>query len=773
MNLNIDSKSQLAKLLATENITIQHNNVATASFNLEDRVLTIPVFKNPRGAVYDMLIAHEVSHALNTPAEEWKNCLNGDNNLLDIKDYINVIEDVRIDKLIQKKYPGVVQDYKDGFNILWNDDFFNVRNKNLNTELMLIDKINLYFKSSKQLDSIKFSNEDKLFVDLVDSCKTFKDVIEAAKKLSDWQKKQNESLKKLPDFDSHPLVKMYGEQEKSEEEDDENSQSNSDSKSSDQNNEQEKSDSDSQNEPTKSEDATKENGDGSKETEGEKENSEDKSDKVKNQYGNPDGAGGDNVKINMPLKSITQNNIDNSIKQRYVDGESRGYNYFQIPDANLDEIVYSNKNWLKVNNEYMVKHHSKNAINQNFEEYKKFKRDSKATISYLVKEFEMKKSAEGYKRQTTDKTGIIDPLKLHKYKISEDIFKRLSVIPDAKNHGMILLLDWSGSMSNCIGKTVDQLLQLVWFCKQINIPFKVYFFSDRIQNASWNERRFDAKENKKTCFKFKAGDSVFEAFNLVEIANHTIKKQKLDQSLFYLYAYGKYYNDNYSYRRNLEYIERLYPPSEFHLSSTPLNEALATMYKIIPLFKTKYQVSKLSLITLTDGHSNRDNKGNFMTVDGVVREMPERGYGSQGILKLSKGKEIKGQGGTTGLLLTGLKKKFGITTIGFFILKSSRRWEFDRYALSQRQHKLSWELQDQIKLKVRAEYNKHKAASVEAYGYNEFYLINGKDMQVQNANLDEIKEDAKKGDIRRAFSKSMKQRTVSRVLLNKFIKQVA
>ena len=122
-------------------------------------------------------------------------------------------------------------------------------------------------------------------------------------------------------------------------------------------------------------------------------------------------------------------------------------------------------------------------------------------------------------------------------------------------------------MSNCIGKTVDQLLQLVWFCKQINIPFKVYFFSDRIQNASWNERRFDAKENKKSCFNFKAGDSVFEAFNLVEIANHTIKKQKLDQSLFYLYAYGKYYNDNYSYRRNLEYIERLYPPSEFHLSS--------------------------------------------------------------------------------------------------------------------------------------------------------------------------------------------------------------
>ena len=102
--------------------------------------------------------------------------------LLKIKDYINVIEDVRIDKLIQKKYPGVVEDYINGFKILWNDDFFSCKNKNLDTDLMLIDKINLYFKSSKTLN-INFSNEDKLFVNLVDSCKTFKDVIELLKNL--------------------------------------------------------------------------------------------------------------------------------------------------------------------------------------------------------------------------------------------------------------------------------------------------------------------------------------------------------------------------------------------------------------------------------------------------------------------------------------------------------------------------------------------------------------------------------------------------------------
>ena len=109
------------------------------------------------------------------------------------------------------------------------------------------------------------------------------------------------------------------------------------------------------------------------------------------------------------------------------------------------------KKWVSINAKHFTSY-DKDSINENLQEFKQFKKDSARTISYLVKEFEMKKSADGYKRSTTDKTGIIDPLKLHKYKISEDIFKRLSIIPDAKNHGMILLLDWSGSMCNVIDK---------------------------------------------------------------------------------------------------------------------------------------------------------------------------------------------------------------------------------------------------------------------------------------------------------------------------------
>ena len=52
--VNLDTKSQLAKLIATENIEVQHNKVKTASFDTLNRILTLPLFKQQSGDVYDM-----------------------------------------------------------------------------------------------------------------------------------------------------------------------------------------------------------------------------------------------------------------------------------------------------------------------------------------------------------------------------------------------------------------------------------------------------------------------------------------------------------------------------------------------------------------------------------------------------------------------------------------------------------------------------------------------------------------------------------------------
>ena len=129
--VNLDTKSQLAKLIATENIEVQHNKVRTASFDTLNRILTLPLFKQQSGDVYDMLIAHECAHALWTPSDGWKEIADDK----ELRSYVNVLEDCRIDRMIQKKYPGVVKNYINGFDVL------EKQNKGTSNEIQLTDAI--------------------------------------------------------------------------------------------------------------------------------------------------------------------------------------------------------------------------------------------------------------------------------------------------------------------------------------------------------------------------------------------------------------------------------------------------------------------------------------------------------------------------------------------------------------------------------------------------------------------------------------------------------
>ena len=56
-------KGALAKLLATENLTVEHCKCETASFDVINRVLSLPLWIASE-SVYDMLVGHEVGHAL-------------------------------------------------------------------------------------------------------------------------------------------------------------------------------------------------------------------------------------------------------------------------------------------------------------------------------------------------------------------------------------------------------------------------------------------------------------------------------------------------------------------------------------------------------------------------------------------------------------------------------------------------------------------------------------------------------------------------------------
>ena len=101
MTVQHEIKSQLAKLLATEDIIVEHKKVETAEFNVQTRVLTLPMWEKASNGVIDMLVGHEVGHALYTPDTEWWK------EVQVPQQFVNVVEDARIEKLIKRRYEGL------------------------------------------------------------------------------------------------------------------------------------------------------------------------------------------------------------------------------------------------------------------------------------------------------------------------------------------------------------------------------------------------------------------------------------------------------------------------------------------------------------------------------------------------------------------------------------------------------------------------------------------------------------------------------------------
>ena len=757
--LNIDTKSQLAKLIATENITVQQNNVKTASFDVVNRILTLPIFKTDSKDVTDMLVAHECAHALFTPTNGWKKVSDDE----ELRSYVNVLEDCRIDKKIQKKYPGVVTNYVNGFEILNRQNFFGLKDKDYDTDLMLIDKVNIFYKSSKKLQ-FNFSNTDNLWLKQVDSLKSFNDVVKLAKKMLEWQKKEIKKLKKLPDFDNHILVENYDLNN--------NENDSQDSKDLDKEGDSEKSNEEGKDKQESPEGKTESESDQDKPAVGDKfAKDEDAT------GGGAVGSGGESQ-----LTSITNNWFEGH-KEKLLD-QSKSYYYRSIPEPKLDKVIHSNENFIK---DMKLSFRQDAATARNYlpylnKEYKKFTNDSKKTIMYLVKEFEMKKAATAYKRSTTNKTGTIDPLKLHSYKFNDDIFKRLSVSPDAKNHGMMMLLDWSGSMSDTIFKTVQQTIQLVYFCQKTNIPFELYFFSSEMDK----DNNVDYRGNKRSKgFKYKPGDMGVDRIKLVNVASHKLKKQKLDESLMYLYHLAMYYDNRYTWRSSFNAQEykpdSVQIPGEYYLGSTPLNEALIIMLKLVPLFQKKYSIEKMNLITLTDGGGNY-GCSETMKLDPesntLIGEYPDHRGNTDVFIYKKKNHEVKDDfygyrsSGFTGTILNLLRKYHGITTIGFYLIKRIRRFESEHYFKTQ-DMSMPYEKRESLYQKNRTLFNKEKVCAVPQKGYDDYYVVNAKDMKVENTDLSTVSSDMKTGRIKQLFSKSMKGRITSRVLLNKFIEKVA
>ena len=178
-----------AKLLAKENISVERANVSTASFDILNRVLTLPVWKHMAPVTEQMLILHEVGHALATNKDECEDIFGGELSYL--KSYVNVIEDARIERIMKQKYPGSKKVFFDGYKNLLDQDFFGIRERDVN-RMLLIDRINIHFKTGS-LMTVQFSEDESVFVKRIEEVKTLTEVIEIAKEIYEFSKQQKGS----------------------------------------------------------------------------------------------------------------------------------------------------------------------------------------------------------------------------------------------------------------------------------------------------------------------------------------------------------------------------------------------------------------------------------------------------------------------------------------------------------------------------------------------------------------------------------------------------
>jgi len=693
MSIQQEIKSQLAKLLATEDLIVEHKQVETASFNVETRVLVLPLWEKASSEVYDMLVAHEVGHALFTPCEDWL-----DRYPEIPPSFVNVVEDARIEKLMKRKYAGLPKTFFTGYKELQGMDFFKLSDIDVN-EMGIADRLNLYFKIGNFID-IDFNEEEKTFVSMVKSAETFDDVLEYSKVIWEYAKEELEEKKKEQEKIEEMKAKV----------------------------EMEDGDGDNEKEYQTTTQGTE--GDSEKsdvENEDEWDDEDDGLDYDDQAY----SKGG--ITLGDEPKAETVENLEESLKD-LVNEAGRETLYVEKPnDLDLDKVIIPN--WfIHKNIDFEWRENTASDFFNADKEFDEFRVSARKEVNYLVKEFEMKKSASAYARAATARTGMLDMSKLHTYQYCEDIFKKVTVLPDGKNHGLVFILDWSGSMSYIMKDTIKQLYNLIWFCRKVQIPFDVYAFTNCHPYHNMRESRYTAKNNI-VCIE--------ESFSLMNLFTSNVNVRTLDHQMRNIYRMATRFG--YS-SVSWDDRDRFQVPIGMGLSGTPLDESLMCLHQIIPQFKKDNKVEKVQCVVLTDGEAYTPSFHNE-----VQRHWEDEPYMGRAAIwsgtflrdrKLGKTYRVKDSTyGFTEVLLENLKDTFPtVNFIGIRLLPSRDAGSFIR-----RYH--GWT--DEEYQKIMKGWKKNRSVSIKTSAYDTYFGLST--TALTSDDEFEVKEDATKAEIKKSI----------------------
>ena len=793
----VEQKSLLAKLMAAENITVEHKKIPTAAFDVKNRVLYLPILKwKPGSDTYDLFCAHEVGHALWTPEAGWHSSVSEKGK--GFKSFLNVVEDARIEKKIKRKFAGARTHMIGGYRELMNEDFFGLKKMGMDVnDLGLIDRINLYTKAGTDY-GIEFSEEEKEWVEKVMRTETFEDVLEVTEALYEYCKEnESETDNSYDEFGDMDESDEFGEDEESEGSDGSGDDSEMDDfdmdmagDDSEEIDSEEDGASGSGSEGEDSDDSDsglnsfeKEVKDAMDKMREENESksgdsSDNSSDKTEGKTSDGFEGGTGNPFDRQEMSGPTSLTDDNFREREEEMADMRDSvtvpNYLTFPKLNIDSFIIDYKKVHKEIGEYYVSQEGATEYGRTL--LKKFKSANEKMISYMVKEFEMKKAADIHRRAYNSKKGTLDMNKIHAYKYSENLFQQITSFPEGKNHGMVMFIDWSGSMSGCMKDTIEQLVNLTMFCQKVQIPFEVFAFSDSYRD--WNDedneemyrRRneipYDTSLTGKKIASYKTNDMIISQHTkLINLFSSRMRNRELTDAYENVLMIADAFSNRYSYYYSSSY-QYYGLPNNYNLGGTPLDDTIIMSKSIIEEFKIRTKAQIVNAVFLTDGQSNRN--GHYLDSTNVTRGFDRRALHIDDKASRSRTYPVSDKGQQkkeTDILLEALKNSLGINLLGFFLLSGSGRRVSGNLGYIMSSYPTEVEL---------SQFRKDKFLIDKGTSYDELYILNVKGLEIDEVDhFDSVPAGSSKAEIRKALKKNTKNKLKNRVLLNAFIEKVA
>ena len=745
---NRNAKSLLAKLMASEDLHVEYSeNAATASFDTESRLLTVPIFKDDMSVdATDLMLGHEVGHALFTPQGEILEVLKKGGLY---KNFVNIVEDARIEKMIQSKFPGLRPIFKNAYNELMDKNFFGTNGDDINT-YNFIDRLNIHFKAGIRA-GVEFSEEEMTYVKRMENLRNWEETIALSDDLYEYCKAHE---KKEPENNEDSNNSETESPENTDGGEDGDMSSDmpmefDDSDDSDDSDDKSESSGESEDDGEDGEDDSDSSSDGDK-------GSSDEGTTTANSDSKESGDGGDEE--NESLVSKTQEEFNRSVEES-VDSDVT-IREMNIPPVNLKNVIVPTAVWHKaIDDEIKLKHGEFAAsrrpqdiqyistIDKSKSEWKKFSSEQKTIVSYMVKEFEMRKSADEHKRTSVADTGMLNPNKLHAYKFSDDIFLKNAVVADGKNHGFIMYLDWSGSMRHSMSKTIDQLMLLAMFCKRSNIPFDCFAFTNRHDHRTSCPITGPVVE-----YRTDKDVAIREDFKLLHLISSKVKTNDFNNQMAYLIHLKK----------SIHWEEQAPAPSWLSLGGTPLNETVIMALEMVPAFRKMYNVQIVNVVFLTDGQGGFVDEVNTRMAYGGPRKTFMTDPVTRKRYELNRDPQMQFD------VLMDMLKNRNCNTIGFFISTDNKRSAM-RDICHLIGHDEYYKLDTNVWWKA---FIKDGYSEANVDGYDRFYIIHAKGMETQVEDL-HITDDMTKAKMKTAFIKNRKTKLNSKKMLSEFCEVVS